>query len=65
MLIELHSTKVAQLACDQGLEREQALNWWVVCFLKKHEIILAKVKSRNARYLKREIQRFGLRFQTT
>lgn len=52
-LKESHPVKVAEYAYMQGIDHEPAFNWWVGHVLKKRDRIIAKVKSREARYLKR------------
>eukprot|EP00804_Cyclotella_cryptica_P009101 CCRYP_003177-RA/>CCRYP_003177-RA protein AED:0.23 eAED:0.23 QI:0/0/0/1/1/1/2/0/629 len=52
-LKESHPVQAAEYAVAQGIDREPAFNWWVPHVLKKRDSIIAQVKHRSARYLKR------------
>lgn len=60
MLKETHPTELAEFECAQGLQKAPAFNWWVPQVLKKRELIISKVKTRNARYVKRN-EKFGIK----
>ena len=52
-LKESHPVQTAEYAIAQGIDHEPAFNWWVPHVLKKRDSIIAQVKRRSARYLKR------------
>ena len=52
-LKESHPVQMAEFAVAQGIAHEPAYNWWVQHVMKKRDRIIALVKRRNARYLKR------------
>ena len=52
-LKESHPVQTAEYAVAQGIDHEPAFNWWVPHVLKKRDSIIAQVKRRSARYLKR------------
>jgi len=52
-LKESHPVQAAEYAVAQGIDHEPAFNWWVPHVLKKRDSIIAQVKRRSARYLKR------------
>ena len=56
---ETHPLECAEYAVSQDLADEPAFNWWVPWVLKKRQHIISKVRTRNARYLKRS-QKFGI-----
>ena len=56
---ESHPIECAEYAVSQDIADEPTFNWWVPRILKKRNLIISKVKARNARYLKRN-QTFGI-----
>eukprot|EP00970_Alexandrium_tamarense_P003116 scaffold471_cov109-Alexandrium_tamarense.AAC.4 len=52
-LKESHPVQVAEYAVAQGIAHEPAFNWWVTHVLRKRDRIVAAVKKRNVRYLKK------------
>eukprot|EP01082_Thalassiosira_pseudonana_P011160 g10259.t1 g10259 contig4:1534300-1534839(+) len=56
---ESHPVQVAEYAVAAGIDHEPAFNWWVRHVLKKRDRIIAQVKQRNARYLKKT-HKFGI-----
>ena len=58
-LKETHSLECAEYAVSQDVIDEPAFNWWAPWVLKKRHQIISKVKTRNARYLKKH-QKFGI-----
>ena len=58
-LKESHPVQVAEYAVAAGIDHEPAFNWWVRHVLKKRDRIIAQVKQRNARYLKKT-HKFGI-----
>ena len=63
-LKESHPVQTAEFAVAQGIDKEPAFNWWVPHVLKKRERIIAAVKQRSARYLKRT-HKWGLEVPKT
>ena len=61
---ESHPIECAEYAVSQDIADEPAFNWWVPRVLKKHNMIISKVKAGNARYLKRN-QKFGIELPKT
>ena len=58
-LKESHPVQVAEYAVAQGIAHEPAFNWWVTHVLRKRDRIVAAVKKRNVRYLKKT-HKFGI-----
>ena len=56
---ESHPIECAEYAVSQDIADEPTFNWWVPRILKKRNLIISKVKARNARHLKRN-QKFGI-----
>ena len=50
---ESHPLEVAEYAISQDIADQPSFNWWVPRVIKKRELIISKVKSRNTLYLKR------------
>ena len=50
-LKETHPLECAEYAVSQDLIDEPIFNWWAPRVLKKHQHIISKIKTRNARYL--------------
>ena len=63
-LKESHPVQTAEYAVAQGIDHEPAFNWWVPHVLKKRDRIIAQVKRRSARYLKRT-HKWGLELPKT
>ena len=58
-LKEAYPVAVAEYAIAQGIEDEPAFNWWVHHLLRKREHIIALVKKRSTRFLKKT-HKFGI-----
>jgi hypothetical protein len=58
-LKEAHPVAVAKYAVAQGIDNEPAFNWWVRAVLRKCEHIIALVKKRSTRFLKKT-HKFGI-----
>ena len=58
-LKEAYPLAVAEYAIAQGIDSEPAFNWWVKPVLRKREHIIALVKKRSARFLKKT-HKFGI-----
>jgi hypothetical protein len=58
-LKEAYPLGVAEYAIAQGIDSEPAFNWWVKPVLRKREHIIALVKKRSARFLKKT-HKFGI-----
>ena len=58
-LKESYPIEVAEYAVTMGIDHEPAFNWWVNGVLKKRERIIALVKGRQAKYLKKNFK-FGI-----
>ena len=58
-LKESHPVQVAEFATAQKIDHEPAFNWWVPHTLKKRQRIIALVRERQAKYLKKS-QKFGI-----
>jgi hypothetical protein len=56
--------QVAEYAVAQGIAHEPAFNWWVTHVLRKRDRIVAAVKKRNVRYLKKT-HKFGIELPKT
>ncbi len=54
-----HHLQIAEYAVSMGVDHEPGFNWWVPHTLKKRDAIIALVKKRSARYLKRT-HKFGI-----
>jgi len=59
-LEEAYPVAVAEYAVTQGIDDEPAINWWVHHVLRKREHIIALVKKRITRFLKKT-HKFGIR----
>ena len=58
-LKEAYPVAVAEYAVAQGIDDEPAFNWWVHHVLRKREHIIALVKKRSIRFLKKT-HKFGI-----
>jgi hypothetical protein len=58
-LKEAYPVAVAEYAVMQGIDDEPAFNWWVRAVLRKREHIIALVKKRSTRFLKKT-HKFGV-----
>ena len=58
-LKEAYPVAVAEYAVAQGIDDEPAFNWWVHHVLRKREHIIALVKKRSTRFLKKT-HKFGI-----
>jgi len=58
-LKDTYPIQVAEYAIAQGIADEPAFNWWVPHTLKKRAMIIALVKRRQSKYLKRT-HKFGI-----
>ena len=56
---ESHPIEYAEYVVLQDIADEPAFNWWILHVLKKHNLIISKVKARNTCYLERN-QKFGI-----
>ena len=63
-LKESHPVQTAEFAIAQGIDNEPAFNWWVKHVLKKRDRIIASVRKRQTRYLKRR-DKFGIEHPKT
>ncbi len=52
-LKEAYPVAVTENAVRQGIDNDPAFNWWVHAVLRKHGHIIALVKKRNTRFLKK------------
>jgi hypothetical protein len=58
-LKEAYPIAIAEYAVAQGIDDEPAFNWWVCAVLRKREHIIALVKKRSTRFLKKT-HKFGI-----
>ncbi len=56
---ESYPLQMAEYAIAMGVDHEPSFNWWVPHTLRKRDSIIALVKKRSARYLKRT-HKFGI-----
>ena len=56
--------ETAEYAVSQGIVSEPAFNWWVKAVLRRRDRIIAQVKSRQTRYLKKRFK-FGIEVPKT
>ena len=63
-LKESHPVETAEFAVAHAIDHEPAFNWWVPHVLRKRESIIALVKKRQTRYLKRT-HKFGIELPKT
>jgi hypothetical protein len=59
-LKEAYPVAIAEYAVAQGIDDEPAFNWWVRAVLCKREHIIALVKKRSTRFLKKT-HKFGIK----
>ena len=56
--------QIAELAIVQKIDHEPAFNWWVRYVLKKRDRIIASIRKKHTRYLKK-CQKFGIELPMT
>jgi hypothetical protein len=59
-LKEAYPVAITEYAVAQGIDDEPAFNWWVHHVLRKREHIIALVKKRSTRFLKKT-HKFGIK----
>jgi hypothetical protein len=60
-LNEAYPVAIAEYAVAQGIDNDPAFNWWAPAVLRKREHIIALVKKRTTRFLKKKSTNLGLR----
>ena len=63
-LKESHPVQTAEFAVVQHIDHEPAFNWWAKHVLKKRDRIIASIRKRQTRYLKRS-HKFGIELLKT
>jgi hypothetical protein len=56
---EAYPVAVAEYTVEQGIDNDPAFNWWAHAVLRKREHIIALVKKRTTRFLKKT-HKFGI-----
>ena len=64
LLKESHPVQTAEFAVAAGIDDQPAFNWWVKAVLRRRDRIIAQVKSRQTRYLKKRFK-FGIEVPKT